>query len=228
MVTVRKSKLLLTSSTIQPNTYYYEFDVDTISELPDPYYNGTIVAHGSKATIINSGEIYRINGDGEWKAQSTSGGAGLPEVTSEDNGDVLTVVGGAWDKAEPAKELPTVTSADNGDVLTVVEGAWAKGALPIPESPVIYLTTDEFGKLPNGMTRGDVYNLLETGKYVVIKWRDMIVLTPAGKYGHKYTMTAVSLQSSSTGSKPVFSIQWIEPNSTDEYIAPTASTLATV
>ena len=29
-------------------------------------------------------------------------GSGLPEVTSEDNGDVLTVVEGAWAKAAPA------------------------------------------------------------------------------------------------------------------------------
>lgn len=30
------------------------------------------------------------------------GGAGLPDVTSDDNGDVLTVVEGAWDKAAPS------------------------------------------------------------------------------------------------------------------------------
>ena len=62
-----------------------------------------------------------------------SGGSGssLPAVTDADNGDVLTVVDGAWAKAAAPTELPAVTAADDGDVLTVVEGAWAK-ATPTP------------------------------------------------------------------------------------------------
>ena len=32
----------------------------------------------------------------------SGGGSGLPSVTSDDNGDVLTVVDGAWDKAAPS------------------------------------------------------------------------------------------------------------------------------
>ena len=59
---------------------------------------------------------------------SGGGGAGLPEVDSSDNGDVLTVVEGEWTNAAPASQLPAVSSSDNGNVLTVVEGAWAKAA----------------------------------------------------------------------------------------------------
>ena len=56
----------------------------------------------------------------------TGGGASLPAVTAADNGDVLTVVDGAWAKAAAPKELPTVTAADDGSVLKVVSGQWDK------------------------------------------------------------------------------------------------------
>lgn len=55
------------------------------------------------------------------------GGSDLPEVDSDDNGKVLSVVEGEWDKATPAKELPSVSGSDNGKVLTVYNGAWTKG-----------------------------------------------------------------------------------------------------
>jgi len=62
-------------------------------------------------------------------AQKAAGaGIELPSVTSSDNGDVLTVVNGAWNKADAPTELPTVTADDNGKVLKVVDGAWAVAA----------------------------------------------------------------------------------------------------
>ena len=35
-------------------------------------------------------------------AEASQGGGGLPAVTSDDNGDVLTVVEGSWTKAQPS------------------------------------------------------------------------------------------------------------------------------
>ena len=58
---------------------------------------------------------------------AASAGIVLPAVTSEDNGDVLTVVEGKWAKAAAPKELPAVTAENNGAVLKVADGAWGIG-----------------------------------------------------------------------------------------------------
>ena len=70
--------------------------------------------------------------------------AELPAVTSNDNGKVLVVKEGKWDKDNPATELPAVTGADNGSCLLVSEGAWAKGSFPT-ELPAV--TSEDVGKV---------------------------------------------------------------------------------
>lgn len=62
------------------------------------------------------------------KKATSGGGASLPPVTRTNNGQILTVVDGAWAAADAPTELPAVTAADNGDVLKVVDGAWAVAA----------------------------------------------------------------------------------------------------
>lgn len=82
------------------------------------------------------------------------GGSNLPSVTSADNGDVLTVVNGTWDKAAPSggDSLPEVTASDNGKVLSVVSGEWNKADAP-KELPTIFL--GDAGKV---LTVVDQYN----------------------------------------------------------------------
>lgn len=53
------------------------------------------------------------------------GGGDLPAVTADDNGDVLTVVSGAWAKAALPTEVPAASAAANGKVLGVTDGAYA-------------------------------------------------------------------------------------------------------
>lgn len=60
----------------------------------------------------------------------------IPAVTSADNGMVLKVVDGAWDKANESTGLPSVTSADNGKILQVVNGAW--GAVNLDGNNIYY------------------------------------------------------------------------------------------
>lgn len=53
---------------------------------------------------------------------------GLPDVTGDDDGMVLAVVDGEWDKANiPNGNLPPVTSADDGKALEIKDGTWGVG-----------------------------------------------------------------------------------------------------
>lgn len=66
-------------------------------QLTDTYAN---IADGIKVGLYK--RIPDIIEAVKEKASGGGGGAGLPEVTSADNGDVLTVVEGAWAKASPS------------------------------------------------------------------------------------------------------------------------------
>lgn len=59
----------------------------------------------------------------------------LPEVSADDNGKVMAVVGGVWTpmKVTIPEELPEVTAADNGKFLRVTDGAWAAVAMDSAE-----------------------------------------------------------------------------------------------
>lgn len=123
-----------------------EVGTSTISNLP----KGKHLAAGSKIEVADGSKGY-LKSDGTWGWNTAGGNTNeLPDVTADDNGDVLTVVDGTWDKASlpvPTPELPDVTADDNGDVLTVVEGAWAKASLPAPTPELPAVTPEDVGKV---------------------------------------------------------------------------------
>ena len=90
-------------------------------------------------------------------ADIAENGCGLPEVTSDDNGDVLAVVDGEWSKAPAPSSLPPYTSADKGKVLTVGEG---EAEVVIPAQS---LTIDSKG---NGTLTGVDFSMLSDGDNV--------------------------------------------------------------
>ena len=53
----------------------------------------------------------------------------LPAVTTDNNGQTLSVVNGEWAVTTAASGLPSVTTADNDKVLMVVDGQWVAGSI---------------------------------------------------------------------------------------------------
>lgn len=79
----------------------------------------------------------------DWANQKFSGGgSGLPEVTSEDNGDLLSVVDGAWAKSEPGYDVSEVAGTEivpEQSVTAEVQNAQAQAEIgPIPWSPEVF------------------------------------------------------------------------------------------
>lgn len=131
--------------------------------------NGTEVTIGAELPAVTAAD----NGDvltvveGAWAKAEPT--AELPAVTATDNGDVLTVVEGSWAKAEPASQLPAVTASDNGDVLTVVSGEWAKAAAPAGGVFVVHGEIDgDTGVLSVTESFADVKAAYEAGKNLLL------------------------------------------------------------
>ena len=134
-------------------------------------------------------------------AQIEAGSTELPAVTDVDEGKILAVnASGKWDKADAPTELPEVSASDNGDVLTVVEGAWAKAAKD--DSVVIFPAKNIGSgatvqiSLLDDKTFNDVENAILAGKHPIIKLSPTYELGFVGSYGSKRYFASVTPNSS--------------------------------
>lgn len=93
---------------------------DTTDELPAREWNGIVLEQGSSITSIGEGAEYMMNSAGAWVRQGGEGGSSLPDVTADDNGDVLTVVEGEWTKSAPQSPFKIVKASKSSNTITFV------------------------------------------------------------------------------------------------------------
>lgn len=93
---------------------------------------------------------------------NVEGGTNLPEVTSEDNGKVLAVVDGQWNKAEPS------SGSENGiNIIPFFNDGYNKGFYkedgdPQSANPYIFYTYDELKAMYDN---GGLYTYYSYGGY---------------------------------------------------------------
>lgn len=133
---------------------YNILDKDTHSTLVEALKSGGIGYTEADGTVHKISDTY-----------ASGGGSSLPEVTSDDNGDVLTVVSGEWAKAAPsganiAEVYFIGTPARDGDLdptgATAYGATFAEVKTAIQSSTAIkaYIITDYSG---DGVINRDIY-----------------------------------------------------------------------
>ena len=115
---------------------------------------------------VSSHDNGKVLGVKSGKWQKMDAPSGLPTVSGSDEGKVLTVdSSGDWGAANIPSQLPTVTSSDEGKVLAVnSSGAWA-AATPSGGSFVVNVIWDDnTGGVAVNKTWREIKNAAETGK----------------------------------------------------------------
>lgn len=128
-------ELLLNSN---PSGLYFDKVFENISELSDED-NINAVLPGRLVFCKENSAIYRrikLNNDNSYELLSYFGGSsdesipGLPKVTTDDNGKILRVVSGIWNKDNLPSDLPNIEgSEDERKVLGIINGEWDKISL---------------------------------------------------------------------------------------------------
>ena len=111
------------------NTYRYPVDVIAIGEggiVYGVYLLFTDINGNNMALLLSmDGQIDLIT------SPFASSSSDLPEVTEENNGQILGVVDGSWAVTDAPSGLPEVSSTDNGKVLTVTDGTWVASEIAV-------------------------------------------------------------------------------------------------
>ena len=143
---------------------YREFLIDTIDDISSLPITG--ISPGSNAYCVEENSRYVFTNNKEWEILSGGGssGGGLPDVTSADNGKVLTVVDGEWDAADAGggEMLVVNTVYDKTSESYLCDASWNDIKNAFDSAAQVFLkivsTTDPGGEQESTQT---AYNLLQ-------------------------------------------------------------------
>lgn len=146
-------------------------------------------------------ELPKVNTDDEGKVLAVVKGKWdksgsqieLPVVSSDDNGKVLGVTEGAWNKMDAPTELPAVTSSDNGRILQVSNGEWTKQNMPT-ELPAV--TAGDNGKFL-GVANGNWGAINDSTFIIPVTW-------DSANNKYKTTVTNIDIRNALMNNKNVY------------------------
>lgn len=190
------------------NTYNVpirEYEVDSASELEEI----TGAPIGSTATVVSTGAIYKLNGEGVWVQQRSGGGGGgsseLP--TPGTAGNVLTSTGTAWESAAPTVNDYIVHGTINKETFAVtVDATYVQIAAAVDTNKNVFLVakdTEEtvamFGRLEMFLasTSATFFAVL----YMPGGYKTFVVIVNANDVVETGTIDTLPLVSSSNNGK---------------------------
>lgn len=160
---------LITTPTNNVNTYNFVcLQKDTSSDSIIVYY--LYASANSTGNSFTMSDTYRC----------------VPNTPSTSARKLLGVYNYKFEYIDP--ELPIVTAADNGNILSVVNGAWAK-TTPSGGLIIFEVGGSNNLTLLNDKTRQDVIDAVNTGADVVLKRGGAyfrLFVTPVNQYVHEY------------------------------------------
>ena len=135
--------------------------------------------------ILDGADITPVTREEYFWQQAATSGYELPDVTAADDGDVLTVVNGAWDKATPVSDLPLFTDGDSGRVLGLTGSPLAPAW--VGRGNLYYVNvTGVPGNAVSDKTFAEISGAIDSGFYPIVIYQNM--LFPL----HAYTSSLVN------------------------------------
>lgn len=128
MVSIRSSKFIkfIDDNGTRKSKELLELEVDTVAELPDGEIDGIVIAHGSIAHIVTTGDLYSVAGDGDWYNQDGSDAPAPNTAQTTQAAPLNMVVSPAVLK--PQTQLNTIAEDEPDDIEEVTEDESVRGA----------------------------------------------------------------------------------------------------